>query len=107
MNESARPESLDSAAEHFISLLSESERTVLASVTLFNPLLQGGAEFIGRAMRELDLHGSMALPLLSSIHTSCPGETTNMDFMATSAEPLQAARLIVERAQMKLRGSAP
>jgi len=103
MKEGIILESLEGAVEQFICLLSVTDRQALVSVASISPLLKGGAEFIGRALRELHLESPAALSLLTTIHASCPDRVTNMDFMATSAEPLLAAQLIVERAQMELR----
>lgn len=96
---------LESAADELVSLLSTEERVALANSLTINPLIKGGTEFIALAMRHFHLHDAVARSLLQHIHERSPGHVTNMDFVADTADPLLAARLIVERAREKILGS--
>ena len=94
-------DTLERAADRLVSLLSTEEKLALAESSSFSPLIKGGAELIAFVLRHFRLHDATARPLLKHIHEHPTGQVTNMDFMAEAADPMLAARLIVERAREK------
>jgi hypothetical protein len=93
------------AVEEFAASLSNSDKSALIKIGTINPLVFAG-RFVGMAMRDFDLKEGGNEALLLDVARVHPHTLFNMDFLATSADPMIAATLIVEGAQKILRGAA-